>query len=113
MIELLIVVVILGVLAAIAVFAVSQTTADSARNACATEANTFSTAVQSYRTSPTHLNALPPGRDVDEVADELFQAGLLSSAHPKYGVTGSATPDHWGFVPATGVVTPHASTCAP
>src|SRR5689334_9788164 len=100
LIEVLIVVVILGVLAAIVVIAVGQMTADSAKNACATEAKTFNSAVQSYRTSPAHLNALPPGHDLNAVAATLYQAGLLSSASVKYGVTGGPTPNHWGYAEA-------------
>ena len=49
LVELLIVIVILGILAGIVIFAVGNLTSSAGTNACATEADTFSTAVQAYK----------------------------------------------------------------
>src|SRR5437773_7405873 len=49
LVELLIVIVILGILAGIVVFAVGNLTATANKNACATEASTFGTAYNAYK----------------------------------------------------------------
>jgi prepilin-type N-terminal cleavage/methylation domain-containing protein len=49
LVELLIVIVILGILAGIVVFAVGNLTESAGNNACGTEADTVSTAIQAYR----------------------------------------------------------------
>jgi prepilin-type N-terminal cleavage/methylation domain-containing protein len=48
LVELLIVVVILGILAGIVVFAVGGLTSDAQTNACATEQDTIETAIEAY-----------------------------------------------------------------
>jgi len=49
LVELLIVIVILGILAGIVVFAVGNLTSSSTKNACATEASTFTTAYNAFK----------------------------------------------------------------
>ncbi len=48
LIELLVVVAILGILAAVAIFAVGNLTDNAKKNACATEASTVETAAEAY-----------------------------------------------------------------
>ena len=90
LVELLIVVVILGILAGIVVFAVGNLTDNAASNACKTEGETFATAIQAYKAD--NDGALPDGNagdpgigTVDEVAGELDDADLLNSSTTKYG----------------------------
>lgn len=54
LIELLIVVIILGILAAIVVFAVSNLTGTSAQSACTSDFKTVQTAVETYKTQVGH-----------------------------------------------------------
>ena len=49
LVELLIVIVIMGILAGIVVFAVGNLTRSANQNACKTEADTFETAIQAYK----------------------------------------------------------------
>jgi len=62
LIELLIVIVILGILAGIVVFAVGNLTSNAQTNACATEKSTISTALEAYKaqngTYPPNMAAL-------------------------------------------------------
>ena len=66
LVELLIVIVILGILAGIVVFAVGNLTSNAKTNACATEKSTISTAIEAYKAqtgaypaSMTDLTARP------------------------------------------------------
>jgi prepilin-type N-terminal cleavage/methylation domain-containing protein len=65
LVELLIVIVILGILAAVTVFAVRGITDKGQKNACAVEARTLSTGVEAYFTKnavdPANAAALVPG----------------------------------------------------
>src|SRR5256885_11741688 len=84
LVELLIVIVILGILAGIVIFAVGNLTSSAGTNACATEADTFSTAVQAYKAQ--NAGALPaaaaaPNNTVAQAsgyASTLNTAGLLA-----------------------------------
>jgi prepilin-type N-terminal cleavage/methylation domain-containing protein len=49
LVELLIVIVILGILAGIVVFAVGNLTSNASKNACSTEADTVSTAAEAFK----------------------------------------------------------------
>jgi general secretion pathway protein G len=51
LVELLIVIIILGILAGIVVFAIGNLTSTANKNACATEAQTFSAAYQAFKAS--------------------------------------------------------------
>src|ERR1700745_3874442 len=53
LVELLIVIVILGILAGIVVFAVGNLTGSASNNACKTESDTFATAYQAFKTTGT------------------------------------------------------------
>ena len=59
LVELLIVIVILGILAGIVVFAVGNLTSDASKNACQTEASTVEGAFQAYK---AHNNGHAAGR---------------------------------------------------
>jgi prepilin-type N-terminal cleavage/methylation domain-containing protein len=65
LVELLIVIVILGILAAVTVFAVRGITDKGQKNACAVEARTLSTGVEAYFTKygvdPASYGAMVPG----------------------------------------------------
>jgi prepilin-type N-terminal cleavage/methylation domain-containing protein len=98
LVELLIVVVILGILAGIVVFAVGNLTDNAASNACKTEGETFATAVQAYRAQ--NDGNLPAGADVAAVATTLEGADLLNSDNLKYG---GVNPG-WSYTVASGKV---------
>jgi hypothetical protein len=104
----MIVVVILGILAGIVVFAVGNLTDDAGHRACATEAHIFETAVVGYR---THHGALPPPpplpapQDATGVAQTLAADGGLASA--RLGSFGGGA-SNWSYDVSTGVVTRNA-----
>lgn len=84
LVELLIVVVILGILAGIVVFAVGNLTDSADENACVTEGETFRNAVVAYRADTGNW---PAGASTAAVASVLEGADLLSSDNPKYDGT--------------------------
>jgi prepilin-type N-terminal cleavage/methylation domain-containing protein len=94
LVELLIVIVILGILAGIVVFAVGNLTNNATNHACATEMQTFETAVQSwYAQNPggTLNQAGAPNNDAAHAmgyAQTLFNANLLASGTVGYYVGG-------------------------
>ena len=75
LVELLIVVVILGILAGIVVFAVGNLTDNAGANACKTEAQTYATAFQAYKAQ--NSGSAPAGADTQARADALKTANLL------------------------------------
>jgi general secretion pathway protein G len=79
LVELLIVIVILGILAGIVVFAVGNLTNNAATNACATEKSTLQTADEAYKAQN--------GSYTD--AAGLVSAGLLKSAPTYYTINSS------------------------
>jgi prepilin-type N-terminal cleavage/methylation domain-containing protein len=85
LVELLIVIVILGVLSAVTVFAVRGVTDRGEVSACAADKNTIQVAVEAYHAqngvNPTNINMLVVG-------------GFLKSTSPNYTVdaTGSVVP---------------------
>ena len=118
LVELLIVIVILGILAGIVVFAVGNLTNNTKTNACATEQSTFTTAWNAY--AAQNSGALPGGGTGTATAEVgvLVTANLLTaspktvtnsgywddtnSTHANYaGITG---PNKWAFDPTTGQV---------
>ena len=118
LVELLIVIVILGILAGIVMFAVGNLTDTAKKNACATEADTFGTAIQAYRAN--NNNNLPDGNGgtagigtPNQVAAVLYGQNLLQKNTVKYGVAGTATAGQaqWGFNTTTGVITPESTKC--
>jgi prepilin-type N-terminal cleavage/methylation domain-containing protein len=111
LVELLIVIVIMGILAGIVVFAVGNLTGSANQNACKTEGDTFNTAIQAYKAESAHLGVYPDGNGatagvgtVSQVAGVLNTDGVLGSSTVKYGIDGAATAGHWGFDNTTGAV---------
>ncbi len=110
LVELLIVIVIMGILAGIVVFAVGNLTQSATQNACKTEADTFVTAFQAYKAESAHLGVTPVGltADTQAVAVALRQdgvlggSGLLKYLSPAAGQLGgaSATGSRWTATPA-------------
>jgi prepilin-type N-terminal cleavage/methylation domain-containing protein len=101
LVELLIVIVILGILAGIVVFAVGNLTSTSQANACDTEKQTATTAVEAYlAANPTVARA-----SIDDFS--LLTSGanpLLRSTPLHYTVTD-------GVVSESAVVSPVGSLC--
>jgi len=95
LVELLIVIVILGILATVTVFAVRGITTDAQTNACNSEIKTVQTAAQAYFASNPAITSL--GADADASMTTLVDAGLLAEA----SVTASVAPD--GTVTSAGV----------
>jgi len=79
--ELLIVIVVLGILATVTVFAVRGITAESAETACATELNNLETAQE--------VHFALEGSYADEAT--LLAGGVIRSASSMYEVTGDST----------------------
>lgn len=88
LVELLIVIVILGILATVTVFAVRGITTDAQTNACETEIKTLQTAAQSYFASNPAQTAIP-GADPQAT---LVTAGLLASASTTYTLSDQGVP---------------------
>jgi prepilin-type N-terminal cleavage/methylation domain-containing protein len=74
LVELLIVIVILGILAGIVVFAVGNLTNNATKNACGTEAKTFFTAVQAYNVASPANNPAA----INTATDAAGSAGLVA-----------------------------------
>ena len=90
LIELLIVIVVLGILAAIVVFALGGVTSQSAVAACNSDAKTVSTAVaaeqaQTPNTAPTLANLVSGGYLKAQPLSTYYQTGILGTA--PYNVT--------------------------
>src|SRR5688572_16021161 len=90
LVELLIVIVILGVLATITVFAVRGITNDSESSACGSEEKTLQTAVETYF-AQNSASTIPlfDGPDANAVAtaeEALVDAGLMRSVSPMYTI---------------------------
>ena len=114
LVELLIVIVILGILAGIVVFAVGNLTSDASKNACQTEASTVEGAFQAYK---AHNNGHVPddgaGHDSAGVIASL-QASTnggpyLTKAPGTFAMTGAAGT--FNIDKTTGVA--DASHCTP
>jgi general secretion pathway protein G len=97
LIELLIVIVILGILAAIVVFAVQNLTGSSAQSACKSDYKTVETAVEAYNaqvghypTVPSDVNTAPTGAPVQPPGD------VVNTLMNKQGTVGSWLRDFPG-----------------
>ena len=112
LVELLIVVVILGILAGIVVFAVGNLTDNAGANACKTEANTYATAFQAYKAQ--NNGSVPAGADTQARADTLKGDNLLtfegSLRYLDDAQGGQATANPQWTADATGGIT--TSACA-
>jgi type II secretion system protein G len=87
LVELLVVIVILGILAAVVVFAVSGIQDRGQTSACQTDANTIRTAVEAYRAQAGHLSTDDPSMA------NLVTAGLLQK--PSTLVDFAAAPNQY------------------
>jgi general secretion pathway protein G len=90
LVELLIVVIVLGILAAVTVFGLSGATAKSAVSACNADAKSVEIAVEAYRANqgvfpPDQAHLLPPG-----TAGQVYLRIWPNSTH--YAITLDATP---------------------
>ena len=117
LVELLVVIVILGIVAGIVIFAVDNVTRTK-KNPCAVEAAAFAAAIRSYRLQPNHAGKVPDGNGAQpglgttgQVAQVLYGEGLLPTSSVQYGATGPPAQDRWGFNTTTGLVTPDPDTC--
>ncbi len=110
LIELLIVIVVLGILAAVVVFALGSVTGSSAKSACSADAKTVETAIAAYEAN-------------GNLAANLTQAALTSTATTggPYLKSWPSDPSHYfiGIAQATGAaadevdVYPGSGTAAP
>jgi prepilin-type N-terminal cleavage/methylation domain-containing protein len=98
LVELLVVIVILGILAAVVVFAVSGIT-NRKSSACQIEVRTVNTALQAY-SAKSVTNAFPPAGTAASLFAVLQTAGLLQQAAP--AATLAFTPT---YVDTTGAFT--------
>lgn len=105
LVELLIVIVILGILAGIVVFAVGNLTESASTNACSTEADTMQTAIQAYRAqnNGSAPDAKPDGGAFTQAPENgegwaatLADEDLLASSSVKYYVGTSSATDSGG-----------------
>jgi prepilin-type N-terminal cleavage/methylation domain-containing protein len=95
LIELLIVVIILGVLAGIVVYAVGGTGDTASSNACKAEAKEFDSAYIAYRAN--HRTQTVPGSPVVlNMAATLYSDGQLSKSTLQFSDQGQAGPK-WTF----------------
>ena len=102
MIELLIVIVILGILAGIVVFAVGRSTDTATNDACSGEGRSFASAI-----AAAPVNNPPIALDGDDAAADaatLKAAGLVRTATPRYLDDSEGGPYATGWTYADGVV---------
>ena len=83
LVELLVVIVILGILAAVVVFAVGGSTDKAQKNACAAEKSAVETAVEAYRASTTQYPA-----NIGNLTDNSAGNQFLRSTPSYYTTTG-------------------------
>ena len=113
LVELLIVIVILGILAGIVVFAVGNLTSNAKTNACNTEKQTISTALEAYKanTGAYPVDGTAPVKAID------FLTGANNAPVPAgVGILLKSTPVNYTIVSNTGAITVTAAgtanTCA-
>jgi prepilin-type N-terminal cleavage/methylation domain-containing protein len=108
LIELLIVVVILGILAAVVVFAVANSTSNTSKQACKTEAKQFVNAYTAYQAN--HRGAFVTGGTTAAMATNLAADSVLTSATLRYlspaqgGTVASASSPRWTFNVSNAIV---------
>ena len=101
LVELLVVIVILGVLAAVVVFAVGGITNTSKSSACKIEVRTINTATQAFYAN-NGSSAYPAGPSVTLMLSQLVAAKLISSGSGSASNYGTPVP---AYDPATGIYT--------
>lgn len=90
LIELLIVIVVLGILAAVVIFALGGITGQSASAACAADGNTVSTAIQAFETQNPSVTPTVTGLLSGTTADNhtpYIQSWPSNDPHYAYGLT--------------------------
>ena len=98
LVEVLLVIVILGVLAGIVVFAVGNTSANSRTQACATEAHEFVSAYNAY--AANHHGANVSGANTQAMAGNLKADGVLAKSQLSYLSStqgGPINPGGWQY----------------
>jgi general secretion pathway protein G len=84
LVELLIVIVILGILAGIVVFAVGNLTSDAKTSACSTEKSMVNTALEAYKAKK---GAYPTGADASDRMTELATVAGFKTNPTSYEIT--------------------------
>jgi general secretion pathway protein G len=87
LVELLIVIVILGILAAVVVFSVGGVTDNGETAVCETDERTLLTAVESYYTQWGSYDMPSSGSPVDDYEQTLINAGFLRQPSEYWDVT--------------------------
>ena len=98
LVEVLIVIVILGVLSTVAVFAIRGTTSKAADNACANEAKSMNSAYEAYL-AQEQADTLPPtGTGADRFERTMVDVGILRDVSSNWEVAadGSLTAQAGG-----------------
>ena len=104
LVELLIVIVIMGILAGIVVFAVSNLTDDASKNACATDQSTVNTAIEAYHAKN---QAYPATKD------DLIGDGKIIKKQPTTMITtGTAEKNHFKVTFVDATTAPTITDCA-
>src|SRR5687768_6106147 len=80
LVELLVVIVVLGILATVVVFAVRGIVGDSELTACEAERHNVATAVESWFSKNSGSTVPPTGVGPDRYEQTLVEAGLIRSA---------------------------------
>ena len=93
LIEILVVIAILGVLAAVVVLSVRGITSRGEVNACKAEVSTVNAATQAYYAKSTP-GAYPPATTVTELGTDLVNAHLLASGVALPGATAADAPTY-------------------
>ena len=106
LIELLVVVAILGILAAVAIFAVGNLTDTAKKNACATEASTVETAAEAFK---THDGSYPTLAEMQAARWSTVLSGNLKT---RADAPRRAGADGYTYSSTTGTVTRGANCTA-
>ena len=95
LIELLLVVLILGILASVVVFAVSDTRTSAAESGCLTDRRVVATAVEAYIAQHGNVDIPATGTGHDQFEQTLVDAGVLRGVSEYYDVAadGALTPE--------------------
>ncbi len=98
LVEILIVVVILGILATVTVFAVRGTTSRAADNACANERKSVDTAFEAYLVKEQTSSVLATGVGADRYERSMVAVGILRgvSSNWEVGADGTITAQAGG-----------------
>lgn len=91
LVEVLIVIVILGILATVTVFAVRGTTSKASENACANEAKSMNSAFESYL-AQEQAGAVPAtGSGVDRFERSMVNVGILRDVSSNWEMAADGT----------------------